>query len=269
MKIRKCLRCKRVISGHRNRKRCEPCAAKIRKQPLGKLSQAQIKIVKNFADKIYKKDVAKKANTSWANLGRWAKQNGVSLNAHKYKENLINDVCKYYSKYSNKKTAEYFNLKSKQVEAIVYRYRRHSPRQIKWKNNEIIELAKMAGLVSQTAQAKYFNRPHANAGSIKSAWIKKFGFGPSNINGMVHDSAKHFVNIKARYIRPIGQGRDGTPSESRRLILWVDMAKCLKKDCPDHIHDAVNSLAKFQSWLHGTKRTKQAILKMIKEREIG
>lgn len=125
----------------------------------------------------------------------------------------------------------------------------------------------MAGLISPKAQARYFNRPNAHAGSIKSLWIKKFGIGGCSVNGMVHSYAIELVNSNARYIRPISQGRHGDSVTFRRVILWVDMEKCIKSDVPEFIKNGIKAMASFQKWLWRCDDPKPLILKMIKERE--
>lgn len=180
---------------------------------------------------------------------------------------LVKSVCKFYETHSKQETAKHFGLKEKQVDHMVYRYRLNRPKQIRWTNEQIIEAAKMAGLISPRAQAKYFNRPNAFSGSIKSLWNKRFNMGQGCINGMTHWTAKEMVNHKARYLLPKGEGRAGRTCEFRRLILWVDMEKVLKPGTPDFVKSAVMTMANFQRWLWRSDNPRPLILKMIKERE--
>lgn len=211
------------------------------------------------------KDLAKAIGTSDSNLDRWAKQNGVNINALKYRPATVASVTAYYEKHGRKATEEAFpHVK---VRSIVERYRQFSPRQIRWADEQIIEATKMAGLVSPSAQANYFNRPRAFAGSVKALWVKRFGFRGGSINGMVHWYAKELVTSKARYLQPVGEDRSGRPVRFRRLILWVDMEKCLKPSVPEFLKEAISTLADFQRWLWKSDDPKPLILKMIQERE--
>lgn len=212
------------------------------------------------------RELAEQIGCSRSNLIRWASANNISLNAFSYKPEVVRRVCKYYELHGKTKTQEVFPDVS--VRSIVeHNYGLFKPRQIRWTDEQIIEAARMAGLISPTAQAKYFNRPGANAGAIKSLWMKRFKIGGGTVNGMVHDSARHLLTVRARYLRPVGESRDGRPVEFRRLILWVDMEKFLKPNTPEFIVEAIQTLANFQRWLWKSENPKPRILAMIKERE--
>lgn len=220
--------------------------------------------------KMSREDIAQTIGVSMPSLKRAFR--GTRLAFHNYcvrQPDLVRAVNRHYEKHGNAKTAEAFGLKPKQVEHIVYRYKMHQPRQIRWTDKQITEAVKMAGLVSAKAQAKFFNRPNANEGAIKSLWMKRFGFGVGALNGMVHWCAKDLVTTKARYIRPMGTARDGKLVKFRRLILWVDMEECLKKEMPPFIREAIHTMADFQRWLWKSENPKPLILKMIKERELA
>jgi hypothetical protein len=220
--------------------------------------------------KIPRDDIAERLGCSLSSLKRAFR--GTRLAFYNYctvNPGLVRAVNRHYGKHGNARTAEAFGLRPKQVEHIVYRYKTHKPRQVRWSSDQIAEAAKMAGLVSLRAQAKYFNRPRAHEGSIKSLWMKKFGFGGASINGMVHWYAKELVTTKARYLKPLGTARSGRLVEFRRLILWVDMEKCLKRETPKFIREAITTMADFQRWLWKSKDPKSLILKMIREREIN
>lgn len=267
MKIRECLTCKASLDGlHFNTKRCPPCSLEVRKRPIGKLNKQQERLVRKFARTMKIKDLAAKVGTSDANLDRWARQNNVNINWLTYTEDEVKKVCAYYEKHGRPKTEKRFP--DLNCRAIVERYKLFKPRCIKWTDEQIIEAAKMAGLVSYRSQAKFFNRPRANSGSIKSLWVKRFGYRGSSLNGMPHWRAKNFVTVKARYIKPLGESRNGKPVEFKRLILWVDLERCLKPDTPDFIFDAVKTMADFQRWLWKSNNPKPLIMKMIKEREL-
>lgn len=263
---KRCLSCNtKLINVHKNRKRCEPCAALLRKRPKHNLTEEQIKKLHKLKGTIYYEELAKRIGASRSSVTRYARDHGISLNALSYKPDVIQNVCAYYEIHGKRKTQEKFPDVS--VRSIVERYKEFKPRQIKWKDNEIIELIKMAGLVSPKSQAKYFNRPNANEGSIKSVFITKIKCPPTYINGLTHRTAKTLVNSKCRYIKPLGLGRNKKSVEFRRMALWVDIEKSLKKDLPNYLVDAVQACAEFQRWIHGGGDVKKKIKDMIRERE--
>lgn len=265
--MRACLRCDQPITGHFNRKRCEPCAALLRKRPASHLTERQVKVVLKYAGRIPQKELAIKIKSSRSNLIRWASRHAISLDSLSYKPEVVRAVCGFYEMHGRRATERAFPKVS--VRSIIEHkgLGMFKPRQTRWDDKSLLEAARMAGLVSPEAQAKYFNRPGAHRGSIKSLWTKRFGFGACKINGMAHWHAKHLVTVKARYLRPYGEGRDGKPVQFRRLILWVNMEKCLKPDVPEFIRDAVKTMAQFQRWLHATPDPATKIKRMIRERE--
>lgn len=234
---------------------------------MGRLSKVQEKIVRQYAGKMPIQELAIKVGTSNSNLDRWAYYNKVDINWLSYKPREISQVLNYYEKHGKVKTQKkYPQFK---VRSIVERYKSFKPRCIKWTNEQIIELAKMGGLVSFKAQAKYFNRPRANAGSIRSVWMKKFLMYPSSLHGLPRNHAKHISNGKLKYIRPCGNDRLDNPIEFRSLALWCDLEKNLKEDTPDFIVEAIKTMANFQRWLFKSEDPKKEILKLIKDREKG
>lgn len=268
--MKKCLSCgKSLIGAHPNRKRCPHCVEELRHRPNTSMSSSQIRHARSLIGKMSREDIAKTLGVSVVSLNRAFR--GTRLAFHKYcvvNPGLVRQVNAYYEKHGNKKTAAAFGIKPRQVEHIVYRYKSHKPRQIRWTAQQLTEATKMAGLVSPSAQAKYFNRPRAHGGSIRSLWNKRFGFCGGSINGMVHWYAKELCNHKARYLKPIGEDRRGQPVEFRRLILWVDMEKCLKPDAPEFLKSAIGTMADFQRWLWKSDNPRPLILKMIREREL-
>lgn len=214
------------------------------------------------------REVAERIGSSRTALIRWATEAGVSLDAHSYKPEVVRRVCAYYERHGKPKTQERFPEVN--VRSIIERnYGLFKPRQVRWTNEQIIEAAKMAGLVSYRAQAKYFNRPRAFEGSVKSLWVKRFGMGEASVNGLVKSYAKTLIRGgHSKYIRPIGNSRFGEPTEFRSIILWVDLEKILKAEVPEFIVSAIHTMANFQRWLWRSKNPKPLILKMIKEREL-
>lgn len=275
MKDRKCLSCGTKIppNTHFNRKRCEPCASEKRSRPQGTMTDAQIKKAIKMAGKVPRKEIAEKLGVSLANLKRSC--SGVSFATtwiHKMNPERTREVILYYFKHG--KTATEKKFPDVNVKAIVDRPEyygiKRKYRQTRWSDSQLIEAVKMSGLVSLPSQAKYFNRPRANAGSIKSLWVKRYGLAWSSINGMPHNKARRLVrwNIGRKYIKVYGTSRDGKPVLFRRVMLWVDMEECLREDMPSFIKEGVKAMADFQRWLWKSKDPAPLIKKMIKEREI-
>jgi hypothetical protein len=215
------------------------------------------------------RELAEHIGCSRSNLVRWASANGISLDAHSYKPDVIRRVLKHYEVHGRVKTQEAFPEVC--VRSIVERnYGKFKARQTRWSDEQIAEAARMAGLVSPAAQAKYFNRPGANAGAIKSLWMKRFGFGECSVNGLVKFYARPLIKGgHSKYIRPTGLDRKGHPTKFRNLILWVDLENILKPDVPSFIAEAVRTMADFQRWLWRSENPKPLILKMIRERELA
>lgn len=264
---KKCPQCKkRPVQSHKNSKWCKKCSDALKLRPQSTLSKAEITQAKKLIGKMASRDIAKELNTSISNLKRAFR--GVRLayfNKYVCNPGLVKRVCAYYELNGKKKTQNMFPDIC--VRSIVERYPQFSPRQLRWTDKQYIELARMAGLVSLDSQARFFNRPRANEGSIKSAWYKKFGYGGSGINGLSNFSAKEIVNVSCPRIRSFywGTQRNGK-SFGRKICLWVDIENHLKPESPEFMKNAVAQMAEFQRWLHG-KNAKNNILNMIKARE--
>lgn len=267
-----CAECwKSIRVKHFNTKYCEPCRQMLLKRPRGTLDESQKAWALSQVGKIPREKIAEQLGTSISNLKRSLRGHSLWFKNGKYVNNpsLVRSVCSYYAKHGMLKTKEQFpdiSVKSIVDRPEYYGLKKHK-RQIRWTGEQITEAAKMAGLISPKAQAKYFNRPNAFSGSIKSLWMKRFKIGGGSVNGMTHWMAKELVNKNARYLRPVGESRKGEPTEFRRLILWVDMEKNLKKNVPPFICNAIHTMADFQRWLWKSKNPKPLILKMISERE--
>lgn len=269
-----CPECKiRKKQKHANSKYCKPCALKLRRSPRGKLSKKQIELVKKYAGTMFVHEMAEKVGTSKSNLVRWNRQVGrLNLNALAYPENVIEKVTSYYEKHGKRKTQEKFP--DVNVRSIVERYKKFKPRNSRWTDNQIKELVQMAGLISMKAQAKYFDRPMANAGSIRSAWRKKFGMGAGYINGMPWHRAKYFIDSKCPSIerRFWAQRREnrGKKQKVRRVVfLWVDMEKHLRDDCPEFIANGIHAMADFQRWVFGVKDVRAKVRRIVEMRELA
>lgn len=247
---------------------CEPCRKKRLKRPKGTMTPEQIHQARNWAMTKPRAEICKLLEVSLSNLKRSCPD--VSFNYKNYTRNkyitnpkLVKKVCAYYEKHGKRKTQEKFPEVN--IRSVVERYTDFKPRQSRWSDKQIQELAKMAGLISFKAQAKYFNRPLANEGSIRSAWVKKFGHGQRVINGMAHWKAKHFIKKSC----PIIETPFGSNSHTQKhLILWVDFEKHIRSDCPEFIKEAVGTMASFQRKLFNVKDVRTKVKRLISEREV-
>ncbi len=265
----KCPDCKtREIQKHHNSKRCLPCALERRKHPRHSLTLVQQLIVRSYAGILSQNELAKKAKASRSNVIRFAVEVGISLDANRYPDSVVDEVCKYYEKHGKRKTQKEFPKVS--VRSIVERYYQGIPRQTRWKDDELIELARMAGIISKKAQAQYFGRPCANEGSIISAWMKKYGQGGGNVNGLSWHVARHFVGPRCKPIRlkVWARRKKVRNTEGRQLVLWTELKKYLKPSSPLWIKQCIKEMAAYQRWLFGVKDVKSKVSRMIKEREV-
>lgn len=219
-------------------------------------------------------EIAEKMNTSVSNIKRAFRGKSIWFKNGKWKQRpeLTRKVIEYYFMYGMPATVKKFPEVN--VRVIVDRPEyygiKRNPRQIRWTDKQLIELAKMAGIISMKAQAKYFNRPNANEGSIKSALIKRFGVAAGTIHGLSNYRAKELIegkclSIKTRYWDPRDRKR---PNAGRTLYLWVDLENAIDPNLPQFIQEAIKTMADFQRWLFG-KNPRARILRMISEREIN
>ncbi len=256
-----CPRCQvRQKGKHWNAKWCAPCSAYLRKRPTGKLTSAQESKVRRLAGTMFIKELAKEVGTSDSNLDRWAKQNGVNINALNYPKKLVAEVCEYYAKHGKHKTQQRFpHVK---LRSVVERYAT-KPRQVRWTPDQLVKLAQMAGLISYEQQAIYFNRPNAHVGSIKSAWIKIFKSAGGSINGLSHVIARELVLYGCPfYATNYWVTERGRATHRRNIALWIDVAENLRPSVPEHLASAIHAMARFQKWLHG-RNYRRNILRIL------
>ncbi len=285
-----CGRCKlRPKRKHHNSKWCAICSQELRHRPAHNLSRTEQSEVRRLAGKMSRDDIAKEVGRSLSSIRRYCRQAGISLMFDRdYPEEVRREVCEYYSVYGKVKTRKRFP--SVTVRSIVERYLKKyelNPRQIRWTKEQIVEAAKMAGIISHASQARYFNRPRAFEGSIRSLWVKKFGNSGGHVPGLKAQLAYQLVEGGRRIYRKDRTGsalflpikplevsfwmpRKGRRVRylPRRIFLWVDIAENLRPDLHPEIKQIVRTMAKFQKWLHGTKNVRAAIKDLIKHREI-
>lgn len=261
---------KRPKQAHFNSKWCKPCALQRRKRPVGTLTAIDKAWVRAHIGKMPISEIAANLGVSVSNIKRSLSGVPIWFKNGKYKNNpkLVHEVFAYYSKHGMIATKKEFP--NVNVRCIVDRPKYYGvnlrPRQIRWKEHEIILAARMAGLVDGKRQAKIFNRPGANEGSIKSLWMKRFGHGGGNIHGMSEWMAKQILKpgypvLKTR----VWSKRKGQPERGpvRGLVLWCDMLPHLRRGTPSFIRNGVKTMAQFQRWLYQSKDPKCEILKIL------
>lgn len=268
--MRICPSCeKRPMQKHHNSKWCLRCALERRKRPLGRLTSKQRAFaIRHRADMPFL-DICKKLKSSPSNVKRSCRGVRFCFKNGKLRNNpqLIRKVLDYYSANGWHLTVKAFP--DVRIKSIIHRAEYYGqtlkPRQIRWKNSEIVLAARMAGLVEGKRQARIFNRPGANEGSIKSLWMKKFGHGGGNIHGMSEWMARRILRpgypvLKTRMWSP----RRGTKAEFQRgLVLWCEMEPFLLRGTPKFIRDGVKTMARFQYWLFETRDPAKKIREMV------
>jgi len=266
-----CGRCRaRPRKKHFNSKWCEKCAQELIHRPAGKMTKEQIAEAKSLVGTMPRDEIAETLGVSLANLRRSLR--GVRLVYHNHlvrRPELVKQVCAYYEKHGKKKTQERFP--GENIRSIVERYKYYKPRQIRWTNEQIHDLVKMGGIIPYQFQWKYFKRPNAREGSIRSFWMKRMGLSGGAIHGMSEWVAREIVNSDCPFIKTgFWESRRKQNGKnvvfSRKLFLWVDMENNLKKETPGFIKDAISSMAQFQRWVFSNKDPKKEIVKMIHQR---
>ena len=245
-------------------KYCAACRQARRRQPRSRLTPAQAAQVLALRDTCYRHEIARRVGVSLAQVSRFLREQGLSSNARNLPAATVAAVLRVYEqaprKQGKQRVRELFPDVA--VRSVVERYRDFAPRQRRWQAEELREAVQMAGLVRPTTQARYFARPHAATGSIKSVWAKVFQCAPRDINGLGAHLAWRLTTPGCPAVLVAHeQASSGTPK-----VLWLDLAQHLRPDLPEWVHDAVQALAGMQAWVHGTTDS-AAIRAMITERE--
>lgn len=264
-----CINCKtrEKINTHSNTKYCKTCREAFVNKPRHNLTLEQQARVRKLAGTMYYEKLAKFVGCSRSSLNRFARQEGISLNAHKYKKELVDQVIAYYEKHGKTLTQQMFpNVK---LRSIVEHYE-HNLRQVRWTFEQKKELLKMAGLISFKDQARFFNRPGANEGSIRSAFAKcVVPIAGTKINGMNYTNAIKLVNPSCPFFKRLMQRRVKQSTSMQSIALWIDIEDHLKDSIPKSIREAISALAVFQRKLHDAKTNaecRQKIKQMLSER---
>jgi AcrR family transcriptional regulator len=262
-----CPDCKvRLVKDHWNAKRCTVCAEVRATWPTGKLTSAQARQAMALRGKMKRADIAKRLGVSVPSLYRFGRDEGISFALVRSPEyvRLVERVSRYYERHGRKATEKRFP--DVRVRSIIERYP-HAPRQIRWTGEQIIQAAKMAGLVSMERQAKIFNRPGTNQGAIRSLWTKRFRLAGGNIHGVSNHTARALLRPGYPAIRTqfwITRNQRCDRAFARRIVLWCDMEPWLLPGTPLFLRDAVRAMAEFQRWLFKTQEPRRAILALLR-----
>jgi len=270
MARRLCSGCRADITGrHPNAKRCRPCARARVARPVPSLPSDVQRQILRLAGQIPRKELAERLGLSIPTLQRFARRHGLSLRRPRYDEATIEAVIACYSEHGKEGVEEAFpHVRWRSIiEHIAKRREDFQPRQTRWRDDEILMAAQMAGLVPMDVQAAFFNRPRAHAGSIKAFWRKRMGQQGTQLHGLRWNHAKRilqpevpFVDVKWTTVAPSAQRcRD----IRRRLVLWCDMAPYLRPEMPPFVAEGIAAMADFQRWLFQTPNPRAEIERIL------
>lgn len=258
--LRRCRDCQADITHrHFNVRYCAACQASRNRNPRSNLTPAQQHQIARLAGTMPRKDIARQVGTSHASVNRYLREQQLRSNSQAYPADLVDAVCMAYERGGKPLVRQLFP--DVVVRSIVERFP-HAPRQTRWTGEQLIEAARMAGLVSHNAQARWLGRPNAYAGSIKSLWAKGFHCAPRDVHGL----GAHLVwqlctpGVIATLVH------QQTLPGPHTVVLWLDLAGHLRGDVAPEVREAIEALAQFQRWLFQGK-TSNDIRAFITERE--
>jgi len=240
---------KRPRKTHWCSKWCGPCSRELIKAPRSTLSPAQIAKAEKLIGKMPREEIASKLGVSLSNLKRaFRGRRPLWFQNGKFKNNpaLVQSVLRYYEAHGRPKTEKKFpHIKVRSIiERANYYGFKLKPRQTRWTVDQIKLAVQMAAAgVPYEKQAKIFNRPNANAGSIRSFWVKRRAGASSGnyLHGMPKWIAREFL-------------KPGFPTHKvghLNLVYWCEMSPWLLPETPDFLRDAIEALADFQQWIFG------------------
>lgn len=253
---------RRPVTAHRNSKYCAQCRAVRRKRPVGNVASWQARLLLRLRGTMTRDELADVVGLSRATVFRFGRDLGLSFRREMYTPELRAEVIAHYEQHGGPATEEAFpNVR---VRSIVER-NAYEPRQIRWTDAQIVEAARMAGLVSMKRQAKLFNRPNADVGSIKSLWMKRFGMSGGQLHGLSNWMAKEILEPGYPVLQTeFWQTRvPGRRTGKRGLVLWCTMGPYLSPGLPKFMYDAVETMARFQRWLFWSQQPEKVIAKML------
>ena len=243
---------------------CAACRAQRRRRPVSRLTPEQAAHVERLRGTMFRWQIAEAVGVSETQVGRYLRERGLPSNARDYPPEVVAAVLATYAAAppgrGKQRVQELFP--EVHVRSIVERYRDGRARQIRWTPAQLLEAARMAGLVSHGAQARFFGRPNAYGGSIKTLWTKRFLCAPGDLNGMGIHQAWRLARPGCPAVL-VRRQEAGVPIAK---ILWVDLVDWLRPEVEPWVREAVAALARFQRWLHGGA-TRAAIQQLITERE--
>lgn len=259
---RACARCQAAPrQAHYNSKYCLPCALARRRRPASTVTPAQAEQLRLLCGVLPQSEIQQMLGLSKAAISRWLREMGWRPKwCTSPTPERVAAVQRAYEQGGKLLVQELYP--DANVRSIIERYKGHARRQRRWADAQLIEAARMAGLVTPTAQARYFGRPNAYEGSITSLWIKRFGVAPGAINGL--DLALGWGLVQAGC--PAVLVRQASTTGGRARVLWLDAADYSRPALAPEIRQALVALAAFQAWLHGTKNSDD-IRRMVYERE--
>lgn len=248
-----------IASGHFNARYCARCAAKpVNTRRPRCLSPAQQVQILGLVSVKSRPAIAAELGLSTATVNRLVRSTGARFRrCSQPSPEQVRQVVEAYERAGRVTTQQLFP--EVRVRSIVERYP-HAPRQLRWSEDQIMEAARMAGLVSLNAQARFFGRPNAYAGSIKKLW-RRLGCAPGLINGL----PAHLAWAIAKPGAPAVLVRHAETSGPAPKVLWLDVVGSLRAE---RWRPVVEALAGFQRWLHGTDDASE-IRNMIAGREMS
>lgn len=248
-------------SAHANTKYCEACQRRLLRAPRSRVTEAQGALIRQLRGTMPRRQVAERVGIPHAQLNRYLAEQGLTSNARNYPPDVVQAVCATYAALGKRRTQELFP--DVVVRCIVERHKDYAPRQIRWTPQQHVEAVRMAGLVSHTAQARYFGRPNAFEGSIRSFWAKGMGCAPRDVHGLGHHLVWRLATPGVPAVLVSQQEHPG----ARCVVLWLDLVHHLRPGVAPEVRQMVEVLARFQRWVYGGITESEPIKRIIRERE--
>lgn len=252
-------------NGHSNTRFCNRCRGERLRRPPSRVLPEQGAQILALAGTIPQTKIQQHLGLSTATISRYLREQGVRVKKwNAYAPETIEAVMQAYeaAPKAQGKQAVREQFADVNVRSLIERHA-HRPRQVRWTDDQIIEAVRMGGLVSRTAQARYFGRPNAYGGSIEALWNKRLGCR----SGMIHGLGAHLAWPIARPGLPAVLVCQQEAPGPKTMCLWMDLAQHLRPDVDETVRQAIVVLARFQRWLFGGITDTAAITQMIRERE--
>jgi hypothetical protein len=245
---------------HANTKYCAPCRERLLRMPRSRVTSAQGQQIAALRGTIARWQIAERVGISHAQLNRYLAEQGLASNARDYPPEIVTAVCATYAALGKRRTQDLFP--DVVVRCVIERHKDYPPRQVRWTGAQQMEVVRMGGLVSHTAQVRYFGRPNAYEGSIKKFWERVVGCAPRDVHGLgVHQVWRLTTpGVTAVLIH------QATQPGPRAIVLWLDLTQHLRPGVTPEVRQMVEVLARFQAWLFGSTDPAR-IRRMIQERE--